>query len=207
MPKRWWWVLALVGLLTCGNAAAVAPLLISLAPALSADDDNTVLYKVVKNGEDQYGIWPADRENAVGWTDAGKTGTKAECLAWIREVWTDMRPESLRKAMEASGATSQPTAAPTSPPAAPAPDESTAAQAPAAEPAAAEEEEEESAEPEESAAPEESAPKDTAPSDEESFADDEAPADPEDAAEDATDATEEVGCVDEYGEPVEGPCE
>ncbi len=202
MPKRWWWVLALVGLLTCGNAAAVAPLLISLAPALSAEDD-TMLYKVVKNDEDQYGIWPADRENALGWTDAGKTCTKAECVAWIGEVWTDMRPESLRKAMESSGATSQPAAAPTSPPAAPAaPDESTAAQAPAAEPAAAEEEEEE-----EAAAPEESAPEDAAPSDEESFADDEAPADAEDAAEDATDATEEAGCVDEYGEPVEGPCE
>ena len=35
----------------------------------------------------------------LGWRDAGKTGTKDECLAWIKETWTDMRPLSLRKAM------------------------------------------------------------------------------------------------------------
>jgi MbtH protein len=56
--------------------------------------------KVVMNDQEQYSIWPADRENAPGWRDAGKTGTKAECLAWIDEVWTDMRPLSLRKAVE-----------------------------------------------------------------------------------------------------------
>ena len=42
----------------------------------------------------------ACRENALGWNDAGKRGTKAECLAYIEEVWTDMRPLSLRKKME-----------------------------------------------------------------------------------------------------------
>lgn len=62
-------------------------------------EDNTI-YKVVVNHEEQYSIWPADRENALGWTDAGKTGTKAECLDYIKEVWTDMRPLSLRKKME-----------------------------------------------------------------------------------------------------------
>jgi uncharacterized protein YbdZ (MbtH family) len=62
-------------------------------------EDNTI-YKVVVNHEEQYSIWPADRENALGWNDAGKTGTKAECLAYIEEVWTDMRPLSLRKQME-----------------------------------------------------------------------------------------------------------
>jgi MbtH protein len=62
-------------------------------------EDNTI-YKVVVNHEEQYSIWPADRENALGWNDAGKTGTKAECLAYIEEVWTDMRPLSLRKKME-----------------------------------------------------------------------------------------------------------
>src|SRR5215510_8270843 len=68
---------------------------------MSADEreDNTI-YKVVLNHEEQYSIWPADRENALGWTDAGKTGTKEECLAYIKEVWTDMRPLSLRKRME-----------------------------------------------------------------------------------------------------------
>jgi MbtH protein len=62
------------------------------------DNDNTI-YKVVVNHEEQYSIWPADRENGLGWNDAGYSGTKAECLAYIKEVWTDMRPLSLRKAM------------------------------------------------------------------------------------------------------------
>jgi MbtH protein len=62
-------------------------------------EDNTI-YKVVVNDEGQYSIWPADRENALGWKDAGKQGTKPECLAYIEEVWTDDRPLSLRKKME-----------------------------------------------------------------------------------------------------------
>jgi len=57
-------------------------------------------YKVVLNHEEQYSIWPADRENALGWADAGKIGPKAECLEYIKSVWTDMRPLSLRRAME-----------------------------------------------------------------------------------------------------------
>lgn len=67
----------------------------------AAIDDKTI-YKVVMNKEEQYSIWPAHRENALGWSDAGKTGSKKECLAYIEEVWTDMRP-SVRKAMEESG--------------------------------------------------------------------------------------------------------
>jgi MbtH protein len=62
--------------------------------------EDTTIYKVVVNHEEQYSIWPADRENALGWNDVGKTGTKQECLAYIEEVWTDMRPLSLRKKME-----------------------------------------------------------------------------------------------------------
>lgn len=63
------------------------------------DDDNAT-YKVVINHEEQYSIWPADRENPLGWKDVGKTGTKQEALDYIEEVWTDMRPLSLRKKME-----------------------------------------------------------------------------------------------------------
>ncbi len=63
------------------------------------EDDNTT-YKVVINHEEQYSIWPADRENALGWKDVGKQGNKKECLDYIEEVWTDMRPLSLRKKME-----------------------------------------------------------------------------------------------------------
>ena len=67
-------------------------------------EDDTQQYKVVVNHEEQYSIWPADRENALGWKDAGKTGTKQECLDHIEEVWTDMRPLSLRKKMEEDAA-------------------------------------------------------------------------------------------------------
>lgn len=65
------------------------------------EDDR--IYKVVVNHEEQYSIWLADRENALGWNDAGKSGTKAEGLAYIKEVWTDMRPLSLRKKMAEAG--------------------------------------------------------------------------------------------------------
>jgi len=56
--------------------------------------------KVVVNDEEQYSIWPAHRENPAGWRDVGKAGTIAECLAYIQEFWTDMRPLSLRKQMD-----------------------------------------------------------------------------------------------------------
>jgi MbtH protein len=62
--------------------------------------EDTTIYKVVVNHEEQYSIWPANRENALGWKDASKTGLKSECLEYIKEVWTDMRPLSLRKQME-----------------------------------------------------------------------------------------------------------
>ena len=67
------------------------------------EQEDNIIYKVVVNHEEQYSIWPADRENALGWNDAGKTGPKAECLAHIKEVWVDMRPLSLRKKMAESG--------------------------------------------------------------------------------------------------------
>jgi MbtH protein len=66
------------------------------------DAEDLTIYSVVVNHEEQYSIWPADRENALGWTSVGKSGLKAECLAYIKEVWTDMRPLSLRKSMEES---------------------------------------------------------------------------------------------------------
>ncbi|HKT50329.1 MAG TPA: MbtH family protein [Candidatus Angelobacter sp.] len=65
------------------------------------NSEDKTIYRAVMNHEEQYSIWPAHRELPLGWRDAGKTGTKAECLAYIGEVWTDMRPLSLRKKMEA----------------------------------------------------------------------------------------------------------
>jgi MbtH protein len=53
------------------------------------------------NDEEQYSIWLASRPLPAGWVKNGPTATKAECLAHIKEVWTDMRPLSLRRAMDA----------------------------------------------------------------------------------------------------------
>ncbi|WP_414582632.1 MbtH family protein [Scytonema sp. PCC 10023] len=64
------------------------------------DKEDTTIYKVVVNHEEQYSIWPLDRENPLGWKDTGKNGPKQECLDYFKEVWTDMRPLSLRKKMQ-----------------------------------------------------------------------------------------------------------
>ncbi|MBD3557345.1 MbtH family protein [Planktothrix sp. FACHB-1355] len=66
--------------------------------------DQDIRYAVVMNHEEQYSIWFADREIPAGWNEVGKTGTKEECLSYIKEVWTDMRPLSLRKQMEKTAA-------------------------------------------------------------------------------------------------------
>ena len=58
------------------------------------------IYKVVINQEEQYSIWPIEYENAPGWSDVGKSGSKGECLAYINEVWIDMRPLSLRRRLD-----------------------------------------------------------------------------------------------------------
>jgi MbtH protein len=64
------------------------------------NDEDTTVYRAVVNHEEQYSIWPVDRDLPSGWSDAGKQGSKKDCLDWINEVWTDMRPLSLRRAME-----------------------------------------------------------------------------------------------------------
>ncbi len=66
---------------------------------MTHDEDDT-RYRVVVNHEEQYSIWPADRELPLGWQDEGFSGPKADCLRHIEEVWTDMRPLSLRRRME-----------------------------------------------------------------------------------------------------------
>lgn len=66
------------------------------------DRDDATVYKVVVNHEEQYSIWPDYKEMPLGWKGVGKSGLKSECLEYIKEVWTDMRPLSLRKQMEAA---------------------------------------------------------------------------------------------------------
>lgn len=68
---------------------------------MSRDErEDQTTYTVVVNHEEQYSIWPAHREIPLGWRDAGKSGPKDVCLAYIKEVWTDMRPLSLRQKMD-----------------------------------------------------------------------------------------------------------
>lgn len=66
---------------------------------MSFEGDDGAQYKVVQNHEEQYSIWPADREPPPGWKEVGRSGNKQECLDYIERVWTDMRPASLREAM------------------------------------------------------------------------------------------------------------
>jgi MbtH protein len=67
------------------------------------DDDelDMTTYLAVMNHEEQYSIWPSYKPMPAGWTPAGKEGSKKECLDWIEKVWTDMRPLSLRRKLEA----------------------------------------------------------------------------------------------------------
>ncbi|MBB4635065.1 MbtH family protein [Longimicrobium terrae] len=67
---------------------------------MSDETEDTREHVAVVNHEEQYSVWLADREIPAGWRDAGTRGTRAECLAWIETVWTDMRPLSLRQRME-----------------------------------------------------------------------------------------------------------
>jgi MbtH protein len=67
------------------------------------EQEDLTIYDVVLNHEEQYSIWPAEKDVPAGWNRAGKRGQKSECLAYIEEVWTDMRPLSLRKQMAEAG--------------------------------------------------------------------------------------------------------
>jgi MbtH protein len=58
-------------------------------------------YKVVVNGDEQYSIWFANQEAPAGWREVGQAGSKEECLTYIKEAWTDMRPLGLRERMQA----------------------------------------------------------------------------------------------------------
>lgn len=72
-------------------------------PSHGEDQDDRD-YFVVVNDEEQYSIWPAERDVPAGWTTVGDPAKKADCLNHIEEVWTDMRPRSLRDRMEARAA-------------------------------------------------------------------------------------------------------
>lgn len=74
---------------------------------MSDEAEDRTVYHVVVNHEEQYSIWPSYREVPNGWRTAGMSGSKQECLAYIGKVWTDMRPLSLRRQMEAAASSSE----------------------------------------------------------------------------------------------------
>lgn len=66
---------------------------------IETNDPDDRLYVVVRNHEEQYSIWRADKQVPAGWEVQGEAAPKQACLDWISEVWVDMRPASLRRAM------------------------------------------------------------------------------------------------------------
>ena len=95
---------------TTATAAPVAlsdstgtyPVSYTLAQFIGTDEERRKdRYQVVINHEEQYSIWLSDRDPPRGWKGIGRTGTKQECMDYIEEVWTDMRPLSLEKQLEA----------------------------------------------------------------------------------------------------------
>ncbi|MEU5210160.1 MbtH family protein [Streptomyces sp. NPDC020742] len=64
------------------------------------DDDNAE-YRVLVNDEGQHSLWPSFAEVPAGWTVAHGPAPRQECLDHVERNWTDMRPKSLREAMEA----------------------------------------------------------------------------------------------------------
>jgi len=70
---------------------------------MSWDEEDTTIYQVVVNDEEQYSIWTDYKEIPGGWRAVGPKGSKQECLNYIKEIWTDMRPLSLRKHMQQAG--------------------------------------------------------------------------------------------------------
>ena len=69
---------------------------------MSEFGESSAAYKVVVNQEEQFSIWPTDRDAPLGWREVGKSGPKEDCLSYIEQNWTDMRPLSLRKKMDES---------------------------------------------------------------------------------------------------------
>ncbi|MBU6463205.1 MAG: MbtH family NRPS accessory protein [Bradyrhizobium sp.] len=66
----------------------------------ASDQEDARTYLVVVNAEEQYSIWPVDKKMPAGWSAVGKQGSKSECLESVEEVWTDMRPLTLRQRMD-----------------------------------------------------------------------------------------------------------
>jgi MbtH protein len=70
---------------------------------MSEQSEDTTPHQVVVNEKEQYSLLPASRAVPEGWKLVGKQGTKGECLDYIHQVWSDMRPRALRESMDEAG--------------------------------------------------------------------------------------------------------
>ncbi|WP_018788711.1 MbtH family protein [Micromonospora sp. CNB394] len=66
------------------------------------DDDAT--YLVLANDENQHSLWPAFADVPPGWAVVHPEDSRANCLEYVEKSWTDMRPASLIRAMDAQTA-------------------------------------------------------------------------------------------------------
>lgn len=64
-------------------------------------DDDTAQFFVLVNDEGQHSLWPVFAEVPDGWRVVYGQEGRQECLAYIEESWTDMRPKSLADEMAA----------------------------------------------------------------------------------------------------------
>jgi MbtH protein len=74
---------------------------------MSIPTEKAEIFQVLVNHEEQYSLWREEWPKPLGWKETGTTGKKEECLAYVNRVWTDMRPLSLRRHMEAQAAKEQ----------------------------------------------------------------------------------------------------
>jgi uncharacterized protein YbdZ (MbtH family) len=70
-------------------------------------EDENGIYHVLINEEGQYSLWPSFIDVPDGWTIIRKSDSRAACLEFINQNWTDMRPNSLIKSMKESSASQQ----------------------------------------------------------------------------------------------------
>jgi len=66
---------------------------------MSWGNDQSTIFMVIVNHEEQYCLWPKSKDMPDGWKSTGKEGPKPDCLQYVKDVWTDMRPLSLRRTM------------------------------------------------------------------------------------------------------------
>jgi MbtH protein len=89
--------------MACAPPTHAYCLLVNERRTTVSDEQDTREYNVVVNDEEQYSIWLTHKELPDGWQLEGTSGSKQECLDHIEQVWVDMRPLSLRQAMESAG--------------------------------------------------------------------------------------------------------